>query len=226
MSTARKDAHVSKRGRRKPQPSKTGQAIGARAALLAAAEVCLRELGYTNLSTRKVAEEAGMPLSQIHYHFGSKEALMLALLDEQNRRLLHRQEAMFAAAIPLWQRWNSACDYLDADLESGYVRVLQEMTAAGWGNTEIAAAVRACLSGWFNLLTAIAGEAAEVFGGLGTLEPDELASLVAMAFLGSEAMLLLGFEKEGVPIRRALRQIGPMIRRIEERAQPHKRPKR
>ena len=32
-----------------------------------------------------------------------------------------------------------ACDFLDADLESGYVRVLLEMTTAGWSDPEIAA---------------------------------------------------------------------------------------
>src|SRR5581483_10995256 len=63
---------------------------GARAALLAATEACLRESGYSGLSTRKVAENAGMPLSQIHYHFGSKEGLVLALLEDRNRRLLQR----------------------------------------------------------------------------------------------------------------------------------------
>ena len=44
--------------------------------------------------------------------------------------------------MPLWQRWERACDYLDEDLASGYVRILQEMMAAGWSNPEIAAAVR------------------------------------------------------------------------------------
>ena len=37
--------------------------------------------GYAGLSTRKVAEEAGVPLSQLHYHFGSKGGLILALLE-------------------------------------------------------------------------------------------------------------------------------------------------
>ena len=43
--------------------------------------------GYGGLSTRKVAEEAGVPLSQLHYHFGSKQGLILALLEEENQRL-------------------------------------------------------------------------------------------------------------------------------------------
>jgi len=188
-----------------------------RSELLAATEKCLRKYGYAGLSTRRVAEAAGMPLSQIHYHFGSKDALVLALLEHQNQRLLERQEATFAADIPLWQRWEKACDYLDEDIASGYVRVLQEMIAAGWSNPEIAAAVRAFLGGWYTLLKRIAQEASSRFGPFGQLKPDDIATLVGNAFIGCEALLLLGFEeKEGMPIRRALRRFGALIRAAEE----------
>jgi len=186
-----------------------------RTVLLEAAERCLREHGYSGLSTRRVAEAAAMPLSQIHYHFGSKDALVLALLEHQNRRLLERQRATFAAELPLWKRWEKACDYLDEDLGSGYVRVLQEMIAAGWSNPEIAAAVRKFLAGWYALLNAVAREAAARLGPLGSLEPDDVGCLVGNAFIGCEALLLLGFEEEGMPIRRALRRFGALIRAAE-----------
>jgi AcrR family transcriptional regulator len=188
-----------------------------REALLDAADMCLRTYGFSGLSTRRVADEAGMPLSQIHYHFGSKIDLMLALLEHKNRRLLERQHATFAANMPLWKRWERACDFLDDDLASGYVRTLQEMTAAGWSNPKIAAAVRRFLSGWYELIEAMAKEAAARFGGIGPLKPDDVAALVGNAFIGSEALLLLGFEEAGMPIRRALRRFGVMIRRFEER---------
>ncbi|MGH7126021.1 MAG: TetR/AcrR family transcriptional regulator [Stellaceae bacterium] len=188
-----------------------------RTALLEAAEQCLRQHGYSGLSTRRVAEGAGMPLSQIHYHFGSKEALVLALLEHQNRRLLERQKATFETELPLWKRWEKACDYLDEDLASGYVGILQEMIAAGWSNPEIAAAVREFLSGWYALLNRVAKEASARFGSFGALKPDDIACLVGNAFIGCEALLLLGFEKEGMPIRRALRRFGHSIRTMEER---------
>lgn len=190
-------------------------ASSTRDALLDAAEEILQEQGLASMSTRKVAERAASPLSQIHYHFKSKDGLMLALLDRKNRELLHRQESMFMSDALLSRRWETACDYLDDDLASGYVRILQEMIAIGWSNPDIAKAVRDCLRGWYSLLTEIAGEAAERFGGLGGLEPDDVASLVGNAFLGGEAMLLLGFE-DSIPVRRALRRIGPLIRRLEE----------
>ena len=48
--------------------------------ILAAAKAALMDTGYAGLSTRKVAEAADVPLSQIHYHFGSRHGLVLALL--------------------------------------------------------------------------------------------------------------------------------------------------
>lgn len=187
-----------------------------RLALLAAADACLRRFGYAGLSTRRVAEDAGLPLSQIHYHFGSKQGLVMALLEYQNRQRLARQQSMFAEKKPLWKRWERACDYLDEDLESGYVRVLQEMIAAGWSNPEIAAEVQSFLEGWQELLTQITGEAATKLGGLGPFTPGELASLIGHAFLGAEATLLLDIESKRRPTRRALRKFGELLRKVEE----------
>lgn len=188
----------------------------ARQILIEAAEACLLESGYARLSTRRVAEAAGVPLSQIHYHFGSKQQLILAVLEDQNRRLLGRQERLYAAAMPLWRQWEQACAYLEEDLESGYVRVLQEMIAAGWSDPEIAAAVRDQLRGWLELLTGVARAAAERMGGYGPFTPEEVVALVANVFVGVESTILLGVTEAEVPARSALRKMGELIRAAEE----------
>src|SRR6187397_3103950 len=126
-------------------------------ALLEAAKKVLHQKGYSGLSTRDVAAAAGVPLSQIHYHFGSKQGLMLALFDYLNAQLLDRQNAMFHdTTLSLSQRWDRACDYLDEDIASGYVRVLQELIAASWSDPEVAKVVLAGLIIWFDLITGIA----------------------------------------------------------------------
>jgi hypothetical protein len=118
--------------------------------------------------------------------------------------------------MPLWRQWEQACDFLEEDLRSGYVRVLQEMTAAGWSDEEIAAAVRENLSGWFELLADTASKVAPRLSGLGPLTPDEVAALIGAAFLGIETMILLGFDEETLPCRSALRSIGFLLRTMEE----------
>ena len=192
------------------------RAADTRTVILDAARSRLLVDGYGGLSTRKVADEAGVPLSQLHYHYGSKQGLVLELLHEENRRRLARQRGMYAEDVPLWRRYERACDFLEDDLDSGYVRILQEMIAAGWSNQELGDAVRELLNGWFSLLAEVAREAEQRYGSLGPFTADEVATLVSTSFIGAEALLLLGFDREVMPIRSALRRFGVVIRQLEE----------
>ena len=187
-----------------------------RASIIEAARQTLLDVGSANLSTRAVAEAAEVPLSQIHYHFGSKQQLILAVLDAENRKLLERQSAMFAGPEPLSVHWARACDYLDVDLESGYVRILQEMISAGWSDAEVAAAVRGYMGGWFRLLGDVATREAHRLGGLGPFTAGEVAALMGVPFMGAESMILLGVGEADLPIRSALRKLGRVIRMIED----------
>ncbi|MDH3607434.1 MAG: TetR/AcrR family transcriptional regulator [Acidimicrobiia bacterium] len=184
--------------------------------ILAAAKAALMETGYAGLSTRKVAEAAGVPLSQIHYHFGSRHNLVLALLAYENDRLIERQAGMFGSDMPLWKQWEQACDYLEDDLASGYVRLLQEMTAAGWTDGDIAKAVRTILTAWFDLLTETAAEAEQRLGGLGPFTAAEISVLAGAVFLGAEQLILLGFKEKDLPARSALRKVGAALRTLED----------
>jgi AcrR family transcriptional regulator len=191
--------------------------------ILTAAKGALLDVGYANLSTRGIAEAAGVPLSQIHYHFGSKQNLMLAVLESENRLRLARQGEMYNADLPLWKQWVQACDFFDDDLESGYVRVLMEMTAAGWSNPEIAAAVSAEVRGWFDLLADVGQRAKQRFGSLSPFTPEELAALAGLPFIGAEALILVGLDESKIAARSALRKVGELLRLLEEPPKPRRR---
>jgi AcrR family transcriptional regulator len=191
------------------------RAADTRAIILDAARSRLLADGYGGLSTRKVADEAGVPLSQLHYHFGSKQGLILAVLEVENQRRLARQQNMYAEDAPLWQRYERACDFLEDDLDSGYVRVLLEMIAAGWSNKELGDRIRELLGGWYSLLAQVAREAERRYGPLGPFTAEEVGTLVGAAFLGAETLLLSGFDRELLPVRSALRRLGLVIRQLE-----------
>jgi AcrR family transcriptional regulator len=172
--------------------------------------------GYAALSTRRVADQAGVPLSQIHYHFGGKQGVVLALLDFENTRLIERQRRMYGSEVPLWARYEQACDFLEEDLASGYVRVLQEMIAVGWSDRTVAANVLASLQAWFDVLVEVTREAEKRFGSLGPMRAEDIAGLIGLAFLGGEAVTLLGDENWAIRTRAWLRSIGTLIRSFEE----------
>jgi AcrR family transcriptional regulator len=187
-----------------------------RTLVLEAAKKVLRQSGYSRLSTREVAAVAGVPLSQIHYHFGSKQGMVLALFEYLNAQLLDRQAALFEnTALKLSEQWDQACDYLDEDIASGYVRVLQELIAAGWADAAIGKLVRAAMMRWNEVVLQLAKRAEREFGGLGPFSSEEVTILVGAAFMGAESNFLLGLEKKGIPVRQALRRFGDLIRTRE-----------
>jgi AcrR family transcriptional regulator len=186
------------------------------AAIVEAARSCLLADGYAAMSTRQIAVTAGVPLSQIHYHFGGKQGLVLALLDHENQRLVERQRRMYGSETPLWKRYEQACDFLDDDLRSGYVRVLQEMIAAGWSDPTVAQRVLTAIDAWFNVLNEVTREAEARFGSLGPFTPSDVATLIGLSFLGGEAVILLGSDDWGRRARAALRSVGALIRTYEQ----------
>ena len=191
--------------------------VPTRDAIVEAAGRVLLERGVSGVSTREVAAAAGVPLSQIHYHFGSKQGLILALFEHWNARLLDRQESMYSdPLLSAADEWDTACAYLDEDIASGYVRTLMELWAAGWSDPAVAKVVRDAIMGWQELIGGAARRAEARLGTLGPFTPESLAALVGSAFIGAEAYLLLGFDAERVPVRRALDEVGALIRQLEQ----------
>ena len=146
----------------------------------AATEVC------SGLSTRRRGLASRSTPKSIRYHFGSKQGLMLAFFDHIDEQALERQRAICKTWASLSARWFKACDFLDDDLSSGYVRILQDMIAAGWSDPEIAEAVRRNLARLVRPADGAGqGGRREVSGGLGPFSPAEVARLVGAAFLGA-----------------------------------------
>ncbi|MFG3593984.1 TetR/AcrR family transcriptional regulator [Bradyrhizobium sp. RDI18] len=165
--------------------------------LLEAAKKVLRRAGYAGLSTREVAAEAAVPLSQIHYHFGSKQNMVLELFEYLNAQLLDRQNRLFEdPSLKLSEQWSRACDYLDEDIASGYVRVLQELIAVSWHDAEVAKVIRAGLMGWIDLIVGVARRTEQMIGPLGPFSAEEVGAIAASSFIGGESLFLLGLEKK------------------------------
>src|SRR5512146_3164372 len=106
-------------------------------AFLDAAERLLIEVGYANITTRRLAEEAGANHGLVHYYFGSMEQLFISVLERYTDRLIERQAAMYAADIPFIEQWRAAMGFLDEDRESGYQKIWLELQALAWNRPEL-----------------------------------------------------------------------------------------
>src|SRR4029077_8893194 len=84
---------------------------------LDAAERLLVEVGYSGITTRRLAAEARANHGLVHYYFGSMENLLVRVLERFTDRLIARQRAMYAQPIPFIEKWRQAMRYLDEDHE-------------------------------------------------------------------------------------------------------------
>jgi AcrR family transcriptional regulator len=187
-----------------------GQATRER--IVQAARDVLVAHGHAGTSTRAVADAAGVNLSQVHYHFGGRQGLLIEVFRRENEALLARQNALFSAPGPLSEKWRIACDFLDEDLNSGYVRVLWELWAAGLTDPELAAGWRDAVGGWRDLLEEAFAAWSEDVGLELPITPRMMATLVGNIFYGMEVDLLAGLE---APHREVLDAIGALIARAE-----------
>jgi AcrR family transcriptional regulator len=68
---------------RRASDPKSGRVAGTRGDLLNAAERLFLEHGYDGVSVRAINAAAGLNPGAVHYHFGSKEGVVAALLEDR-----------------------------------------------------------------------------------------------------------------------------------------------
>ncbi len=122
-------------------------------AFLDAAERLLVSVGYAGITTRKLAEEAGLNHGLVHYYFGSMQELLLQVLERYTDRLISRQREMYAADMPFIEKWRTAMSYLDEDNVSGYAKIWYELQALGWNDPDIRKRVAKVDQAWASVVT-------------------------------------------------------------------------
>ena len=165
------------------------QRIDPREALLDAAERLLVEVGYAEISARRLAKEAGVNLGLVHYHFGSMENLFVEALERFTARLTERQKALYAKDEPFIDKWRTAMDYLvGTDLSSGYEKVWLELQAMAWNRPELGKQLARVNARWRAVLTKAFTEAVREY----RLDPEQvpLEALVSLVMTFNQGVML------------------------------------
>jgi AcrR family transcriptional regulator len=131
---------------------KTSARAAAEEALLDAAERLLVEVGHAGITTRRLAEQAGVNHGLVHYYFGSNESLLVRALERFTERLIERQRELYAADMPFADKWRTAMRYLVAE-DKTYEKVWLELQALAWNDAELQARLARVNAEWRALLT-------------------------------------------------------------------------
>lgn len=120
-------------------------------AFLDAAERLLVEVGYGGITTRRLAEEAGVNHGLVHYYFGSMENLLVRVLERFTDRLIRRQREMYAQDLPFIEKWRQAMRYL-LDEDVPYEKIWLELQALAWNQPELRERVDRVNAEWRGVL--------------------------------------------------------------------------
>jgi AcrR family transcriptional regulator len=91
----------------RPEVTPNRRGVKSRELVLDAAERVMAEHGYDGASVARVVDEAGIPISSVYHYFGSKDGILLAVME--------RGAVRFFAELPRpARRFGSASRHLDA----------------------------------------------------------------------------------------------------------------
>ncbi len=206
----------------RPQPPTQDAGSDTRQRILAAAFNCLVARGYASLSVRDIAKDAGVNHALISFYFGGKDRLVIAVLDDANRRLLDRQQQLYGAPVGFAEKWARARRFYESDLASGFVRVQAELWAASLSNAELREQFLPRIQAWKQLVLEGVREALQAYRL--DLPPafsaEAIATLLSEFWLGMEFSQLIGASGETGRHDATLDAIEALLRTLDERIAP------
>lgn len=171
--------------------TKTTARSAAEEALLDAAERLLVDAGHAGITTRRLAEEAGVNHGLVHYYFGSIENVLVRTLERFTQRLTERQRELYAAESPFIEKWRTAMRYLISE-DVTYEKIWLELQALAWNRTELQEPLARVDAEWRAVLTEAFEEPHRELGI--EMPLDALVSLVLTFNIGIMVERLGGIE--------------------------------
>jgi AcrR family transcriptional regulator len=178
--------------------------------------------GYAALSVREIAKDAGVNHALINYHFGSKDQLVIEVLDAANRELLARQQSMYGAPGGFAEKWAQARAFYENDLASGFVRLQAELWAASLSDPGLREKFLPRLLAWRDVVLGAVRDAVAALETSGTklpppFTPGVIATWISEFWLGMEFVDLIGRREERAEHKAALDAMQQLLEHLDAR---------
>jgi TetR/AcrR family transcriptional regulator len=161
-------------------------------ALMDAAERLLFEVGYAGVTTRRVAEEAGVKHGLVHYYFGSMEELLTRTLERLAERLAKPLEEHYANPhLTFPEKWRIVAENWIAQPTARFPKILLELTAMSWNHPQLRQRISAVYARFRGIFERYFGQAMREYG----LDESQFPIKVVAAAAGT---LELGIIVEGL----------------------------
>lgn len=151
-----------------------------------AAQRAITSQGYAGTSVRSIASVGGFSPALVFYHFGSVDALLLAVLDAVSAERISRYRTRLEGVVSLQGLAAAMSELYAEDLQLGQLTAVQEIVGAMAFDPRLGAAILASMQPWINFATELAAVLTNGSPLAGAVDPVIVGSAVIALYLGLE----------------------------------------
>lgn len=180
-----------------------------RAKLTASARQAFARLGYAKTSMDDLTAEAGLTRGALYHHFGDKQGLLAAVVEQIDSEMDERLDAISAAASDPWQGFAQRCRaYLEMAQEAEIRRIVLQDARAVLGQRQ--PAEEHCIDSLSRRLQAL------IEAGLITPAPSQALARLINGSLVDAALWIAAAEQPGQRLQQALQALELLLRGLQQ----------
>ncbi|MCD9573225.1 TetR/AcrR family transcriptional regulator [Pseudomonas protegens] len=180
-----------------------------RARLIASARQAFARQGYAKTSMDDLTAEAGLTRGALYHHFGDKQGLLAAVVEQIDSEMDERLDAISAAASDPWQGFAQRCRaYLEMAQKAEIRRIVLQDARAVLGQRQ--PAEEHCIDSLSRRLQAL------VEAGLITPAPSQALARLINGSLVDAALWIAAAEQPGQRLQQALQALELLLRGLQQ----------
>ena len=209
--------------RRRQRRNEAGDLMRGR--IVDAALSTLTSTGYANTSVRAIATTGGFSPALVFYHFGSVDALLLAVLDRVSGDRLARYKARLADVFNLQALGIAMQELYAEDLQLGQLTAVQEIVGAMAFDPELSVEILDRMQAWMVFAEELASRILAGSPLAGLIDPSVIGSAVIALYMGLEIVARMrgGDSTGSSALMTTLVQAAPWIDQLLGKASPTRR---
>ncbi|MEO8897881.1 MAG: TetR/AcrR family transcriptional regulator [Candidatus Dormibacter sp.] len=157
-----------------------------RGRIVDAALQTLRTEGYAGVSVRAIAATGAFSPALVFYHFGSVDALLLAVLDQVSSERLGRYQVRLREVSSLATLAAALEELYGEDLQLGQLTAVQEIVGAMAFNPELGPEIVGRMQPWMTFAEQLAQRLVAGSPLAGLVDPSVIGSAVIALYMGLE----------------------------------------
>ncbi len=157
-----------------------------RGRIVDAALQTLRTEGYAGVSVRAIAATGAFSPALVFYHFGSVDALLLAVLDQVSGERLGRYQVRLREVSSLATLAAALEELYAEDLQLGQLTAVQEIVGAMAFNPELGPEIVGRMQPWMTFAEQLAQRLVAGSPLAGLVDPSVIGSAVIALYMGLE----------------------------------------